>query len=201
MAREPKFIFKDKTFNAALVKVDRDKVYGWTETKYLDSNGKACNFVNILDDGRTMIGAGGLAYKTIDEAANEVDKSTLLAKYADGSDAVLKPSVFDIDNILSTEKKIGDYLSMDVKGVYQLTISEGLEDLVVALNEYKVLYFPFNYRAGYESDDAFLLNQGNIVFAVTGRITDFTYATLDVPVALTEESEEGSGDDFDFNMF
>jgi hypothetical protein len=60
MAREPKFIFQNIAFSAALNKVDRDKVYGWTEIKYADSNGKPCTFVSMLDDGRTMIGSGGL---------------------------------------------------------------------------------------------------------------------------------------------
>jgi hypothetical protein len=200
MAREPKFVFQDKAFNAALVKVDRDKVYGWTEIKYNDARGKQCNFVNMLDDGRTMIGSGGLAYKTIDSSGNEIDKSTLVAKNADGSLAQINTSIFDADNVLTTEKTIEDYMSMDVKGVYQLAITEGKEDLLSILASNKVLYFPFNYRAGYESDDAFLIHQGDIVFAVTGRITNFTYSTLDVPVTLTEETEE-SGDDFDFNMF
>jgi hypothetical protein len=200
MAREPKFVFKDQTYNAALVKVDRDKVYGWTEVKYTDSNGKPCNFVNMLDDGRTMIGSGGLAYKTIDTSGNEVDKSTLVAKNADGSVAQLNASVFDGDNVLSTDKSIEDYMAMDVKGVYQLALTEGKEDLLAQLSTHKVLYFTFNYRAGYEADDAFLISQGDIVFAVTGKITNFAYSTLDVPVTLVEETEEG-GDDFDFNMF
>jgi hypothetical protein len=200
MAREPKFVFKDQYYNAALVKVDRDKVYGWTEVKYTDANGKPCNFVNMLDDGRTMIGSGGLAYKTIDPTGNEVDKSTLVAKNADGSVAQLNASVFDGDNVLSTDKSIEDYMAMDVKGVYQLALTEGKEDLLAQLSTHNVLYFPFNYRAGYEADDAFLISQGDIVFAVTGKITNFAYSTLYVPVTLVEDAEEG-GEDFDFNMF
>ncbi len=200
MAREPKFIFGEQTFSGALTKVDRDKVYGWTETKYIDPNGNPCTFVNILEDGKTMIGSGGIAYKTIDDSSNEVEKSSLVAKNLDGSEAILKPSVFDIDNVLSNDKNIEDYLSMDVKGVYQISITDGHEDLLKILSTYKVLYFPFNYRAGYESDDAFLISQGNIVFVVTGKITNFTFATLDVPAALVEENEDNN-DEFDFNMF
>ncbi len=199
MAKEPKFIFKDKSFNAALVKVDRDKVYGWTEMKYTDSNNKQCSFVNILDDGRTMIGSGGLAYRTIDSTGLEIDKSTLLALNADGSVAEKKPSVFDIDNILSTDKTLQDYMSMDVKSVYQLSMAEGMQDLLTLLAEHKVLYFTFNYRAGYELDDAFLIHQGEVVFAVIGKISDYVYATLDVPVVLEEESED-TGEDVDFGM-
>jgi hypothetical protein len=199
MAREPKFIFQDKAYTAALVKVDRDKVYGWTEVKYQDSSGKPCTFANMLDDGRTMIGTGGLAYKTIDTQGNEVDKATLIAKHIDGSIATIFPSVFDTDNVLTTDKTLDDYLFMDVKSVYQLTISDGEAELIRLLQEHKVLYFPFNYRAGYEADDGFLIHQGEVIFAVVGRIASFEYASLDVPVTLTDDGEEG-GDDFDFNM-
>jgi hypothetical protein len=200
MAREPKFIFKDYTFSASLNKVDRDKVYGWTETKYMDSNGKSCNFISILDDGKTIIASKGLAYKTLDQNGVEIDKSTLIAKNTDGTEALLLASVFDVDNILSDDKGIQDYLSLDVKSVYQLALTDNDKGIVDLLNDKKVLYFTFNYRAGYEADDAFLINQGDNIFAVIGKITSYTYATLDVMPTLVDEVEEVSDEvDFSFN--
>ena len=200
MAREPRFVFKEAAFNAALVKVDRNKVYGWSEIKYEDSNQQICSFINMLDDGRTMVGTGGIALKSIDEHGDEIDKSTLIAKYMDDTDAVLYPSVFDVDTVLSDDKSISDYLSMDVKSVYQLQFSESNESILELLKIHKVLYFSFNYRAGYDPDDAFLLHQGDNIFAVIGRLTNFSYSSLEIPSVLDDETEE-AGDDLDFNMF
>jgi hypothetical protein len=104
-----------------LVKLERNKVYVWTETKYTDSEGKLSSFITMLDDGRTMLGTGGLALKSIDAHGNEIDKSTIVAIYEDGSEATLFPSVFDGETVLDSKKSIQDYLEMDVKAVYQLT--------------------------------------------------------------------------------
>ncbi len=200
MAQTPTFRFKDFSFDAALVRLNRDKVYGWVETKYADTADQTCSFVSILDDGRTLVGQGGLALKSLDAAGNEIDKSSLIACYADGSAATLFPSVFEKENILSTEKKIEDYLSLDVKAVYQLNVVANSEELLSILKEHKVLYFQFNYRADYDPDEAFLIAQDTNVFIITGKLTNFTYSSLLLPTVLEDETEEET-DDLDFNMF
>lgn len=199
MAKEPVFIYKDHSFAASFVKLERDKVYGWTETKYKDYNDIPCTFITILDDGKTMVGTGGIALKNIDTSGNEIDKGTLIARYSDGTEAVLIPSVFDKETILDDTKSIQDYLDMDVKAVYQLRITEA-ESIINVLKEKKVLYFTFNYRAGYEVDDAFLISQGENIFAVIGKMTHFQYSALEIPTVLDDSSDENS-DDLDFNMF
>jgi hypothetical protein len=199
MAKEPIFKYKDMSFGAALVKLERDKVYGWTETKYKDYDNNPCTFITILDDGRTMLGTGALALKSIDESGNEIDKTTLVARYDDGSEAELIPSVFDKETFLDDSKTIQDYLDMDVKSVYQLRIVDQLDTLLEVLKEKKVLYFTFNYRAGYEKDDAFLIAQGDNIFAVIGKLTQFQFSTLQIPSVLEDIADEG--DDLDFNMF
>ncbi len=200
MAKEPQFILNGNSFSALLAKLDRDKVYGWTETKYSDSAGNACQFITMLDDGRTMLGSGGVALKSIDAKGDEVEKASLVARNLDGSEANLYPSIFDVETKLDTSKTISDYLDMDVKVVYQLTINENKESLLKTLAETKVLYFQFNYRAGYDTDDAFLIAQGEHIFAVVGKVTNFQYSTLALPTVLEDEEEETS-DDLDFNMF
>lgn len=199
MAQIPSFSFNNTVFEAPLVKLNRDKVYGYVETKYTDSDGGVCNFITILDDGRTMIDQGGVSLKSIDESGDQIDKSTLVARYEDGSIAEQIPSVFDKVNELSTEKGLEDYLLMDVKSVYQLNISD-VAGIKAALDQHKVLYLKFNYRAGYDPDDAFWVMQNDSVFIVTGIINEFTYAALALPVVLEDDAEEAS-DDIDFNMF
>lgn len=200
MAKEPIFKYKSSTYSASLVKLERDKVYGWTETKYRDSDDNLCTFMTLLDDGKTMLGTGALGLKSIDSQGNEIEKSTLIARYTDGSEAVLYSSVFDQETELDDSKSIHDYLDMDVKAVYQLRFTEGRKSLIDVLSEKKVLYFKFNYRAAYEQDDAFLISQGENIFAVIGRLTSFQYSTLDIPTVFEDVAEESS-DDLDFNMF
>ena len=79
-------------------------------------------FPILLDDGRTMVDTGGVALKSLDADGNEIDKSTLVARLAEGGEAPQHDSVFDGDNVLSTAKGLPDYLAMDVKNVYQLEI-------------------------------------------------------------------------------
>lgn len=200
MAKEPNFKYKNIHFSAALAKVDRDKVYGWTETKYKDDDGNECTFMSLLDDGKTLIGTGAIALRTIDAEGNEVEKSTLIARLDDGSQAVIHPSIFDKEAELDDSKSVQDYMDMDVKAVYQLKTSESLLPILEVLQDKKVLYFPFNYRAGYDTDDAFLISQGHHIFAIVGKLTEFQYSTLALPSFLDDEADDSS-DDLDFNMF
>ncbi len=198
MAKEVIFKIGNSESKAAINVVDRDKVYGWTEDKYTDANGELCRWATLLDDGKTIVASGGTALKTVDTAGHEVSKTQLVAIGLDGNPATLLPSVFDGVINLDNTKTVSDYLSMDVKNVYQLAFIEGLESVSSELKKSKVLYFPFNYRAGYTSDDAFLVPQGEFIFAVVGQIKNFEYMGLALPVAVEIEVQED--DDLDFNM-
>jgi hypothetical protein len=200
MAKEPIFRYKSINFSAALVKVDRDKVYGWTETKYKDDDGNMCTFMSLLDDGKTLIGTGAIALRTVDVHGNEIDKSTLVARHEDGSLAEIHPSIFDLETVLDDSKTIHDYMDMDVKAVYQLKTSESLTGIFDVLKVKKVLYFTFNYRASYDTDDAFLISQGDHIFAVVGKLTTFQYSSLALPTMLEDDADD-SAEDLDFNMF
>lgn len=199
MAKEILLKHGSNSFSASITKVDREKVYGWVETVYVDAQNRKCKNYTMLDDGKTIIGSGGIAMKTLDLSHEEVDKSTIKAIYVvDGKEATLIPSVFDSEIILDTSKTVYDYLQMDVKSVYQLTISDGLDDLLTLLQKNIVAYFKFNYRAGYDSDDAFILSQHNHIFIVVGSIKDFQYITEETVVELEDTTEET--EEIDFNM-
>lgn len=204
MAQKPQFIFDKLQFEAGLTAFKREKVYGWAETHYTDAQGQPCSFVTLLDDGRTMVDSGGIAFKSLDPAGNEIDKSTLVAHRADDSLAERSPSVFEAPNTLSTDKDLQDYLAMDVKNVYQLDLeADALAQLKPLLDKHKVLYMPFAYRASYEPDDAFLVGQDEHVFLVVGAINAFTWATLELQTELVDDDagDEEAADAMDFNMF
>ncbi|MDB5284899.1 MAG: hypothetical protein JWO06_3974 [Bacteroidota bacterium] len=199
MAKEVLFKLGEQECKAGITKVDRDKVYGWTEEKYTDANGALCRWATLLEDGKTIIANGGTSLKKIDSFGKEIDKATLVAIGLNGAPAQLLPSVFDGPVTLETTKTLDDYLTMDIKSVYQLSIIEGVNELLAELKKHQVLYFPFNYRADYEPDDAFMLAQDSNIFVIIGKIKNFEYVGLNVPVApemdAVEESEE-----IDFNM-
>ena len=84
MAQTVNFKFNGITSETSLTKLNRDKVYGWSEYVYTDSDNHVCSFLTLLD-GKTFIGQGGMALKSIDSKGNEIDKSTLVAHYEDES--------------------------------------------------------------------------------------------------------------------
>ena len=203
MAQTPEFTFGDLRIEAGLTALKREKIYGWAETRYTDSSGADCGFVTLLDDGRTMVDTGGVSLKSLDAEGNEIDKSTLVARWAeDGREAAQHGSVFDGENELSTDYGLDEYLCMDVKSVYQLDLGDQLDTLKPVLAEHQVLYMPFCYRAGYDPDDAFMIGQGEHVFLVVGRVSKFTWSSLQIQTELVDEAEdEESSDAMDFNMF
>lgn len=202
MAKPVVLTFGDTRIEAPITALNRDKVYGWVDRLYFDAQERECSFVTLLDDGRTMVDTGGVALKSLDADGNEIDKSTLVARLAEGGEAPQHDSVFDGDNVLSTAKGLPDYLAMDVKNVYQLEIDAAqMAALQPLLDEHKVLYLPFSYRAGYSNDDAFLLGQGEHAFIVVGRINEFVWSSLEVVADLTDGGDEDSADELDFNMF
>jgi hypothetical protein len=199
MPKEAVLNFQGNLVKTNFTKVDRNKVYGWSEEIYTDKSGNVCNWATLLNDGVTLVSSGGTALKTFNNFGKEVSKSELVAVFNDGELANLISSVFDAESILSNEKTIEDLMNLEVKSVYQLEVLENKDLLKTWLSEFKVLYLPFNYRTDYESDDAFILNQGELFFILTGTIKEFQYASLQATPELESDAEES--DEIDFNMF
>jgi hypothetical protein len=199
MSKEAIFKFEENVVKTSLIKVDRNKVYGWSEEIYTDKSGNICTWATLLSDGETLIGTGGTALKTFDNIGKEISKSDLIAVLDDGSAATLINSVFDVETVLSNEKSIEDLMNLEVKSVYQLEVIENKDVLKNWLTKYKVLYLTFNYRTDYEGDDAFILNQGDLFFIITGNIKDFRYVSLQTPQNIEVETDES--EEIDFNMF
>ena len=203
MAKAIQFIAGKLKFAASLTKIDRDKVYGFIDVKVNDDNGSPCILGSLLDDGRTLVLNGATAIKTVDSSFNELDKAELKVVYQDGKDAVLVPSSYE-GEINLTETTFDDLFNLEITSVYQLDF----EDLVVktSVNDFladgKVFRFVFNYRADYEGADAILISNPAGIFALTGRIIDFSYLEnklMKVTENLVEETIE-EDEEIDFGM-
>ena len=200
MAKAIQFNTGKLKFAASLTKVDRDKVYGFIEVKVNDDKGNPCTMGSLLDDGKTIVLNGATANKTVDASFNELDKKELKVVYLDGKDAVLVPSSYE-GEILLTETSLDDLFNLEVTSVYQLDFEDDLQKKLVSdfLASGKVARFLFNYRADYEGADAILIANANGIFALTGRIIDFPFLKNEVePISetLVEQPIEEEGMDF-----
>jgi hypothetical protein len=204
MARNLKFKIEGKSCQAAIVKFDRSKVYGFVEEIVTDRNGKVCSIGSLMDDGQTIILSGATALKTVDDSLNEVDKKTLKTVYMDGKDAVLVPSSYDSE-IELTKCSLDDLFNLEVTTSYQLTWESDSEksEMLNVLESESLYRFVFNYRADYEGSDAILLRNQDEVFILTGRYLEFDYLENKViyQVEEIEENVEEEEDEIDFGMF
>ena len=201
MARKAEFSINGQSIMAELKKVDRKKIYGWSTIEVFDENGSKCKLAGLAE-GQFVMPSGSTALVTLNAKGEAVSKSTLVGVDNDGKKVEKVPSIYD-EKVMLREATIDEYLSTAVKSVYQLKVDENKEALLDELNNGKVYYFVFNYRADYEGDDAFLISNGTDVFAVTGMSADLEFIGLEdnEQELVPEETEAVEDDDMDFAMF
>lgn len=200
MARKAEFSINGQSIMAELKKVDRKKIYGWSTIEVFDQNGSKCTLAGLAE-GQFVMPSGSSALVSLNAKGEAVSKSTLVGVDSDGKKVEKVPSIYD-QKVMLREATIDEYLSMAVKSVYQLQVDDNKEALLTALNNGKIYYFVFNYRADYEGDDAFLISSGTEVFAITGMRSDLEFIGLeDNEQELVPEEAQVEEDDMDFAMF
>jgi len=203
MGKNIHFVIEGKSWSAGISKVDRNKVYGHVEEVISDSNGELCTVASILEDGQTIIVSGATALKTVDSENKEITKDAIKTVNLDGTDAVLVPSSYDTDVVL-TPGTLNDLFNLEITTVYQLVWEDEAAklDLINYLVTNKVLKFVFNYRADYEGADAVLITAQNQVFALTGKFLEFQFLE-NKQVIVPENSDVDTTveeDSMDFGM-
>ena len=201
MARTVEFSINSLSMTAELKKVDRKKIYGWSKIEVYDENKSKCKLAGLAD-GTYILPSGSTSLVTLNTKGEIVSKKDMGGLDLNGKPVEKVPSVYD-KTVMLREATIDEYLSLSVKSVYQLNISENKEDFLKELNSGKIFYFIFNYREDYEGDDAFLLSNGNEIFAITGMLSESEFVGLmdNEKELVIEESEENEDDDLDFAMF
>jgi hypothetical protein len=200
MAKNLTLLLKNKEYAAAPVKIDRKKLYGWTETIALDESGGECSSVTMDETGTLLIPPGGIGLAVLDPELRWVERSSLKAVTADGSDAPLIPSSYDEPIKLDTKAGVNEVLDHTISSVYQL--GGDTEDLAASLGE-DIYTFTYSYRSDYEGSTAFLLAQDKTVFLLIGFKAGFEYLSLEEAVSIEEAAEEEStedDDEIDFSM-
>jgi hypothetical protein len=200
MARKAEFSINGHSVKAELKKIDRKKIYGWSTIDVFDEKGSKCKLAGLAE-GQFVMPSGSTALVSLNLKGEAVSKSLLVGVDSAGKKVEKVPSIYD-QKVMLREATLDEYLAMAVKSVYQLQIDENKEDLINELNDGKIYYFVFNYRADYEGDDAFLISNGTDVFAITGMSSELEFIGLeDNEQELVTEDTAEVEDDMDFAMF
>lgn len=198
MARSLILKINGKELAVIPAKVDRRKLYGWTELLVTDSNNKQCRQAAINGDGVTIVEQGATKIGIISDEGCWINREELVALKEDGSPVNPVESSFDTGCILDQIASKEDLLDANISSVYQLSGDDTVELLsVVGDNIYK---FRFNYRAGYSSGLAFLLANPFGVFILIGNQLDIEYIGLEESGIIDDSEDIEMEDELDFSM-
>ena len=186
-------------YGAAPVKLERKKIYGWTDTVATDRNGDVCNSAYLSPDDALVIPSGGLKQAVVDDGGRWVEKSALVAYSEDGSEVLpVQPSSFDAPIELKEKATTEEFLDNDWESVYQLVNP----DLAAAVGD-DIYKFDFSYRGGTNHNEGYLMNTPGGLFLFAGDKQEFPLVSLaeETTIDDTEEPVEEEIDELDFSMF
>ena len=198
MAKELQFKLNGADYGAAPVKLERKKIYGWTDTVATDRSGDVCSSAYLSPDDALIIPSGGLKQAVVDDGGRWVEKSELKAYDEEGNKLLpILPSSFDAPIDLKQKATVEEFLDNDWEAVYLLVNT----DLAAAVGN-DIYKFDFNYRASTNHNDGYLINTPGGLFLFAGDQQEFPLVALadETTIDDTEEPEEEI-DDLDFSMF
>ena len=197
MANEFTFILGGVPFSAAPVKLERKKLYGWSDLVATDRDGHICTAAYISPEDSLMIPAGAAKMATVDERGLIVKKSDLIAFDADGKELEIFPSSFDAPIDLSKTATEEEFLDHEWSSVYQIQNPE-----LAGIVGNTIYTFPFSYSGGTNLQDGFLMNCPAGLFLFAGTKVDFTPVNLNEEAVIDETEEEvlEDIDELDFSM-
>jgi len=200
MAKPLTLVLGSKRYALAPTKIERKKIYGWTELRAMAPDNTVCRQAGLDSDGRTIVPKGATKMGMMTSNGQWMEKSELEARHADGKKAEFIPSSFDGEIMLMNVVPVEALLDLLVTSVYQLD-GEGAAELAAAVGT-KIYAFSFNYRADYEAASAFLISNGTVPFILTGELAQFEMIGLEEQAVLDEPDEEVmiEEDELDFSM-
>jgi len=199
LARKVKFNINDTLLESGIVKVDRAKLYGSTKKIVRDMKGNECVLSNLYNGDR-ILPKGSISQVLLDNKGLFVSRSSLVGFNSSNKKVDKVNSIFSIDN--NCEKvDLDEFLSVNVKSIYQLTIEEGDQEKwnILFAND-EIYHFVFNYREDYEGDDAYIITNGSNLFITVGTKNDFEFLEQN-NIVIDDEEDEEIDDELDFSMF
>ena len=199
MAKELCFKIAGKDYGAAPVKLERKKIYGWTDIVATDRNGNVCSKAYLSPEDALVIPSGGLKPGVVDDTGRWVKKTELTPYSEDGKDVLpTYASSFDAPIELKTKATTEEFLDNEWESVYQLVNA----DLAAAVGD-DIYKFDFSYRGGTNRNDGYLMNTPAGLFLFAGDKQDFPLVSLaeETTIDDAEEPVEEEIDELDFSMF
>lgn len=200
MARQLTFRIKRKEYTVIPVKIDRKKLYGWTEIIALDEQGRTCNLVSTDDTGTLIIPKGGTALGMLSSDGKWVERTQLKTVRQDGSEAEIIPSSFSV--VISLKQKVTDeeFLDYSITDFYQL--DNVPDDLLKAIAD-DIYTFDYTYLDSYETTPAFLMVSDATLFMLLGYKNRIDMLCLGECSVVDDDDDyiEVTDDDIDFSMF
>lgn len=200
MAREMSFKIKRKEYTVSPVKVDRRKLYGYTEILALDDKGEPCKLVTTDEAGQFIIEKGGTGLGILTTSGKWADRSQLKYVNEDGSDAELIRSSYNVTNSLNEKIPIEEFLDYNITDFYELTDAD--EGLIKAIGE-DIYKFTYSYLDNYEGSPAFLMVSDGRLFMLIGVLNKFEFLCF-ADCGDMDDNEDYTledNDDLDFSMF
>ena len=197
MAAALKFSLNGTEYEAVPVKLERKKLYGWTDVVATDAAGNVCTTAQVDPDGELIVPPGAVKSGILDEDGAWVERSELVAVDADGKELPIVPSSFGQTIELKDKASDEEFLDHAWKSVYQLDNP----DLASAVGK-DIYSFTFNYRSDASPDDGYLLAADGKAFLFDGEKLEFEYIGIAEESALDDPAEEApvEDDDLDFSM-
>lgn len=200
MARQLTFRIKRKEYKVIPVKIDRKKLYGWTEIIALDEQGRTCNLVSTDDTGTLIIPKGGTALGMLSSDGKWVERTQLKTVRQDGSEAEIIPSSFSV--VIPLKQKVTDeeFLDYSITDFYQL--DNVPDNLLKAIGD-DIYTFDYTYLDSYETTPAFLMVADATLFMLLGYKNRFDMLCLGECSVVDDDDDyiEMTDDDIDFSMF
>ena len=199
MARKVKFNINSSLLESGIVKVDRSKLYGSSKKIVRDMKGNECVLSNLYNGDR-ILPKGSISQVLVDNEGLFVSRSALVGFNSNNEQVEKVSSIFSNDNQCK-KVDLDEFLSVNVKSIYQLVIEEGDKEKWNTLfaND-EIYHFVFNYREDYEGDDAYLISNGEDLFITVGKKNDFEFLEQS-NIVIDDEEEEEIDDELDFSMF
>jgi len=201
MAKKLIFKIKEKEYALEPLKLERKKLYGSKEKEVLDSDGNLCSTVSISSEYNLILPKGSIALGSIDSDGKWLDKSELVAVNGENKEVEIVPSSFDTPIDLTSSISAEEYLSHNITSVYSLQGEENTPEFVEYIKNSDEIYtFEFNYRADYEGDPAFIIENDGELFVLVGKKIEFEFIGLDEISQIDESEDDVEEDEFDFGM-
>ena len=204
MARTLLFSIDDAEYRACPTKIDRKKLYGWTETLALDDHGNELKLASTDESGTFIIPKGGTGLGILSKDGKWVNRSQLHAVNENGEPAAPVSSSFNVTIRLENKVTPEEYLNHSIKSVYQMDDIDAA--LIDAIGD-DIYSFSYSYRDSYDSSPAFLLTaeypeMGKRLFLMIGELNNFKMLPLEETGILEEAEEEiDIEEELDFSMF